>query len=113
MNGHIANAVALVCAGNQFLAGKDIEGFWPGAPVFSFMKLVEFRHQPASGKDADDYPLFASDPMEWFETLKPWCSGLRLHNVNPVRGPSQQIDTPDRMLAGFVGGGQRWLCRMR
>lgn len=109
MNGHIANAVALVCAGNQFLAGKDIDGFWPGASVFNFMKLVEFRHPPASGKDADDYPLVASDPIEWFEMLKPWCNGLRLHNVKPIRGPNQQTDTPDRMLAGFVGGGQRWL----
>lgn len=109
MNGHIANAVALVCAGNQFLAGKNIDGFWPDAPVFNFMKLVEFRHQPDSGKDADDYPLIASDPMDWFEQLKPWCRGLRLHNTVPTRGPNQQLDTPDRMLAGFIGGGQRWL----
>jgi len=109
MNGHIANAVALVCAGNRFLAGNDIEGFWPNAPVFKFMKLVEFRHPPSSGKDADDHPLVASDPMDWFDTLKPWCRGLRLHSVIPTRGPNQQLDTPDRMLAGFVGGGQRWL----
>ena len=109
MNGHIANALALVCAGNLFLAGKDIEGFWPDAPAFRFMKLIEFRHQPASGKDEDDYPLVASDPMEWFDNLKPWCRGLRLHNIPPTRGPDQQLDAPDRMLAGFVGGGQRWL----
>lgn len=108
MNGNIASAVAIVCAGNQYLAGKDIEGFWPDAPVFNFLKLVEFRHQPASGKDTDDHPLIASDPMEWFETLKPWARGLRLHQVAPTRGPDQQIDAPDRMLAGFVGGGQRW-----
>lgn len=109
MNGHIATAVAIVCAGNQFLAGKNIDGFWPGAPVFSFMKRVEFRHPPASGNDADEYPLAAADPMQWFAALKPWCVGLRLHNVKPVRGPHQQINVADRMLAGFVGGGQRWL----
>jgi hypothetical protein len=109
MNGHIANAVAIVCAGNQYLAGKDIAGFWPGAPVFNFMKLVEFRHPPASGNDTDEYPLVAANPMQWFAALKPWCVGLRLHNVKPARGPTQQIGTPDRMLAGMVGGGQRWL----
>lgn len=109
MNGHIASAVAIVCAGNRYLAGQDIEGFWPDAPVFNFTKLVEFRHAPASGKGTDDHPLVASDPMEWFETLKPRCRGLRLHHVVPVRGPDQQIDVPDRMLAGFVGGGARWL----
>lgn len=108
MNGHIANAVALVCAGNRFFMGENIESFWPDAPVFVFMKLVEFRHKPTSGKDEDDYPLVAADPMEWFENLKPWCHGLRLHNVPPTRGPDQQLDVPDRMLAGFVGGGQRW-----
>ncbi|MBK8839167.1 MAG: hypothetical protein IPO30_10830 [Hyphomonadaceae bacterium] len=109
MNGHIASAVALVCAGNQFLAGQNIEGFWPDAPVFNFMKLIEFRQPPSSGKDADDFPLVASDPMEWFEQLKPWRRGLRLHQIVPTRGPDQQLDVPDRMLAGFVGGGQRWL----
>jgi hypothetical protein len=108
MNGHIANAVAVVCAGNQFVAGKDISGFWPDASVFNFMKLVEFRHPPASGVDTDEYPLVAADPMEWFGTLK-GMRGLRLHNVKPERGPHQQLDVPDRMLAAFVGGGQRWL----
>lgn len=108
MNGHIATAVAIVCAGNQYLAGKDISGFWPDARVFTFMKLIEFRTPPASGKDTDDYPLVAADPVAWFETLKPWCKGLRLHNTAPTRGPDQQLNTPDRMLAGFVGGGQRW-----
>jgi hypothetical protein len=109
MNGNIASAVALVCAGNQFVAGKDVDGFWPDAPVFNFTKLTEFRHQPVSGKETDDHPLIASDPMEWFDILKPWARGLRLHHVAPVRGPNQQTDAPDRMLAGFVGGGQRWL----
>lgn len=109
MNGHIACAVAIVCAGNQYLAGGDIDGFWPDAPVFNFLKQVEFRHPPASGNDADDYPLAAGDPVEWFATLNPWCRGLRLYNVKPTRGPHQQLDVPDRMLAGFVGGGQRWL----
>ena len=105
MNGHITNAVALVCAGNQFLSGKDVAGFWPDAPVFNFMKLVEFRHPPASGKDTDEYPLVAPDPMAWFGKLKGKFSGLRLYNVKPVRGPHKQLDVADRMLAGFVGGG--------
>lgn len=109
MNGHIAMAVAIVCAGNRFLRGGDIGEFWPDAPVFNYMKLVEFRTPPASGNDADGYPLVASDPTEWFETLKPRCQGLRLHQTAPTRGPGQQLDVPDRMLAGFVGGGQRWL----
>ncbi len=109
MNGHIATAVAIVCAGNQYLAGNDIAGFWPGARIFSFTKSIDFRAPPPSGGENDDYPLVAADPNAWFEQLKPWCKGLRLHNTSPVRGPDQQLDVPDRMLAGFVGGGERWL----
>ena len=99
----------LTAPGNRYLASHDITGFWPDAPTFKFMALCEFRTLPASGKDADDYPLRATDPMSWFTSLKPWCKGLRLHYTESVRGPHQQSDTRDRMLVGFVGGGPRWL----
>lgn len=109
MQGPIENALMLTAAGNAFLTGRDISGFWPDAPTFKFLKLFEFRRQPPSGNDADEYPLVAADPMAWFASLKPWCRGLRLHHAVRQRGPNQKIDTPDRMLVGFVGGGPRWL----
>lgn len=109
MQGPIENALMLVAAGNAQLAGKDISGFWPDAPTFRFLKLCEFRLQPPSGNDKDDFPLVAADPMEWFGFQKANCQGYRLHAVERPRGPSQQIDTPDRMLAAFVGGGPRFL----
>lgn len=109
MQGPIENALMLVAAGNAWLGGRDISGFWPDAPTFTFMKACEFRKPPASGKDTDEFPLVAADPMAWFASLKPWCTGLRLHCVEGRRGPNQQIDAPDRMLVAFVGGGPRWL----
>ena len=109
MQGPTENALMLTAAGNAFLAGRDMRGFWPDAPTFQFLKLCEFRLPPPSGNDADEYPLRASDPLAWFATLKPWCKGLRLHFTKHKRGPNQQIDAPDRMLAAFVGGGPRWL----
>src|SRR5262249_8290866 len=109
MNGPIETALMLVAAGNAYLAGRDIRGFWPDAPTFKFMRLCEFRLPPPSGKDADDYPLVAGDPIEWFESLKGRRAGLRLLYGPSVRGPDQQTDVSDRMLSGFVGGGPRWL----
>lgn len=109
MQGPTENALMLVAAGNAYLSGRDMAGFWPGARTFAFLKLFEFRKPPAPGNDADEYPLVAPDPMAWFRSLKPWCRGLRLHHTMRQRGPNQQIDAPERMLAAFVGGGARWL----
>jgi hypothetical protein len=109
MQGPVENALMLVAAGNAQLAGRDISGFWPDAPTFKFLKLCEFRLPPPSGKDTDDYPLVAADPIEWFGFQKANCKGYRLHLVERQRTPNQQIDAPDRMLAAFVGGGPRFL----
>jgi hypothetical protein len=109
MQGPTENALMLVAAGNAFQAGRDMRGFWPDAPTFKFLKLCEFRLPPESGNDKDEHPLVASDPMEFFALQKANCKGYRLHFTKRQRGPNQQTDTPDRMLAGFVGGGPRFL----
>jgi hypothetical protein len=109
MQGPTENALMLVAAGNAYQQGRDISGFWPDAPTFKFLNLCEFRLPPPSGKDADEYPLLASDPMEFFRLQKPNCRGYRLHHGIRKRGPNQQIDAPDRMLTAFVGGGAQWL----
>ena len=109
MQGPTENALMLVAAGNAYLAGRDIAGFWPNAPTFTFLKVFEFRQGPASEGYEDEYPLVAADPIAWFQSLKSWCTGLRLHHAVRRRGPDQQIDAPDRMLTAFVGGGAQWL----
>jgi len=109
MQGFVENALMLVCAGNAHRAGRDMTGFWPDAPTFKFMKVCEFRLPPESGNDKDDYPVVASNPLEFFQLQGANCRGYRLHHTVRKRQPSQQTDTPDRMLAGFVGGGPRFL----
>jgi hypothetical protein len=47
--------------------------------------------------------------MDWFDFQQASCRGYRLHSTQRPRGPDQQTDTPDRMLAVFVGGGPRFL----
>jgi hypothetical protein len=110
MNGHIYSSLMLVSVGNGYLSGRDVGAFWPDANAFAYLKVCEFRRPPASSNDTDEYPLVAADPPEWFGKLKTdGRRGLRLHHTTPTRGPSQQLNVSDRMLAGMVGGGQRWL----
>lgn len=108
MQGPIENALIVTAAVNEFLAGRDIRGFWPNAPTFRFLKVFEFRAGPSPGDATAEYPLVASDPVTWAEWLKPWCRGLRLHHApRPTKG-DRLFHDHDRMLVGLVGGGPRW-----
>ncbi|MEQ1782730.1 MAG: hypothetical protein ABMA14_15305, partial [Hyphomonadaceae bacterium] len=102
MNGHVYHQLMLTCAGNMFLRGGDVSGFWPNADAYRFDKSCEFRTPPQQDGAKDDFPLVAADPLQWFATLKADALGLRLHHLKRVRGPDQTLDTPDRMLAGMV-----------
>ena len=101
MQGPIENALMLTAAGNAFLAGRDIAGFWPDAPTFKFLKLCEFRLPPPSGNERMSIRLWP--PIRWngSRRQKANCRGYRLHSTQRQRGPNQQIDTPDRMLAAL------------
>lgn len=109
MNGHVYTNLMLTCAGNLFLRGGDVAGFWPGSDAFRFTHSCEFREPPAVIADGAAYPLVAVDPLDWFAKLKPGFRGLRLHHTARKRAANQQTEVSDRMLAGMVGGGQRWL----
>ena len=109
MNGHIYHQLMLTGAGNHFLRGGDVSGFWPNADAYRFDKSCEFRTPPQTGEAKDDFPLVAADPLAWFAGLKAYAVGLRLIHVKRARGPDQQLEVADRMLAGMVGGGARWL----
>ncbi|MES1157028.1 MAG: hypothetical protein ABUL73_04525 [Alphaproteobacteria bacterium] len=107
MQGPIAQALALVCVGNTYLRGRDVSGFWPDASVFRFTKHCEFGADDAS--QPIGYRALAPDPAAWFASLKPECSGLRLHAAPALLKSGQMPGVNERMLVGFVGGGPRWL----
>jgi hypothetical protein len=104
MQGYVAQALALVTVGNAALGGRDVRRFWPDASVFRFSKICEFL-VPVSG---DEWRQVAADPLEWFDTLRPSCLGLRLH-VAPRPLQAGQSLLNERLSVGFVGGGPRWL----
>lgn len=103
MNVPILRALLLTCAGNAFLRGRDLAGFWPDAKVFMFSKVCDFRLVD----DKSDRER-APNPLAWFETLR-GAKGLRLHQTIQPPGPGQTLAVPERMMAGFVGGGRTWL----
>lgn len=107
MQGSIDTALSLVAAGNAFLRGEDVTGFWPDAQGFTYTKTCEFRAPPDDG--GEDFPLVAEDPHAWFASLKPWCKGLRLHNSPSLIQPGQLAGITERESVAFVGGGPRWL----
>lgn len=96
--------MCLVAAGNAALRGADLGRFWPDAAIFRWTERIEFVVPTGE----DQFDVVATDPLQWFEGLKGGCDGLRLHTA-PMN-PSQRFGhLSERTMAGFVGGGPRWL----
>ena len=104
MQGSIAQIVALVLFGNQYLSGTPVTDFWPSASVFQFDATVHFVVLSGQTSPRTE-TVIAPDPMAWFDWLKAEkIAGLRLHFVPKSKTPKE-----DRAQAGFAGGGGRWL----
>ena len=109
MQGNIAQALALVVAGNAMLRGREVGTFWPSNGVFRFTKRCQFLSPPTTGP----YPLspeyVAQTPQDWFAREQKDCTGFRLRRmVRPNPTGIADMDN-NRMSVGFVGGGPRWL----
>lgn len=107
MQGSIEQSIGLTIAGNAFLQGRDIDGFWPHSPVFAFCKSVRFIDAAFDRQSAKE-TLVASDPLAWFKGLAKNSKGLRLHAVRRDRW-----NMPDWMSVGLAGGGSQWLIETR
>jgi hypothetical protein len=94
MNGEIAQRVAIVCHGNAFLAGRDLPDLIATNTTCQFCASVTFK-----GAEAD-----LPNPNAWFGALRDeGVYGLLLNQA-----PRNDPRTPDRMMAGFTGGGSAW-----
>lgn len=102
MDGPTAQIAALTIAGNHYLKGGDITGWWPDSPVFKFCKSVRFVTLSDDEAKPSEHP-HTDDPPAWFAKQKAeGVLGFRLVHI-PVNKPI----ISDRMSAGFVGGGGR------
>src|SRR4051812_302762 len=104
MNGPIAQLVSLTCHGNAFLRGTSVAQFFPGNSTCRFcdrVSFVELRRRLFGRRKTIE---LAGRPDAWFEYLKrSGARGIRLRREERNEG-----GLPDRIAAGFVGGGGAW-----
>jgi hypothetical protein len=87
--------VALVAAANAAIAGKHVKPLWPDYLAFEFYTGCVFVDEKQN--------IVAADPNGWIAQVKSGARGLLL------RHEARERRVDDRMTAGFVGGGARWL----
>lgn len=104
MNGEIAQFVALTCHGNAFLEAKSIPEFFPANSTCTFCDRVTFVEMRRSFLWKPKEVEIAKNPNEWFSYLK--RRGAR--GIQLLRHAQDAPQIPDRMSAGFVGGGGAW-----
>jgi len=108
----IAQLIALTTWGNatlnkdQALSSYD---FYPGNSTCRFCEFVHFADVKNNMRDWS-HNAIANSPSEWFE----WLKREGVTNLRLCQGASDQAHPgiahiPDRMLAGFIGGGGRWM----
>lgn len=104
MQGTIAQLLSIAAHGNEYLAGRLKEGYFPSNSTFKFCKFVKFVDLQSSGTKWHERD-FAEEPSTWFEKLK--ATGVVQLRVRYISTNKEEIS--DRMSVAFVGGGGRWL----
>ena len=106
MDGSITQMVSLTCHANAHLRrGWLPVGYFADNSAFKFCDRVSFVESRKSWLGASREQIVAEDPAAWFQYLKDEKAlSLRLYWQ-----PNQSPDLPDRITAGFVGGGGRWI----
>jgi hypothetical protein len=104
MNHPVAQLVALTCHGNAHLRGaRAAVPFFPGNSTCAFCDRIDFA--AAEGWLARTERTIAATPDDWFVHLeRTGANALRV-----LREPQNHPLAPDRMTAGFAGGGGRWM----
>lgn len=107
MQGTIAQVVALVVHGNSFLSSSDPAAAFPSNhSALGFCEFVRFVDLNESASGWVESP-FSPDPRSWLRRLrKEGVNAIRMAYL-PTGGTGGR--TTDRMHAGFVGGGGRWV----
>ncbi|HEY6332167.1 MAG TPA: hypothetical protein VI756_22760, partial [Blastocatellia bacterium] len=104
MNGPIAQAVALTCHGNAVIRGLSSSSNFMKNSTCQFCDSVTFV-QLANNKDGGSSEIAVADtPDEWLGRL----SAKRAQGLMLYRTPQNDPNFPDRLSAGFVGGGGTW-----
>lgn len=102
MTGILAQTIAMVSFGNEYLEKKQLNNFYPDNSVFQYCNSIDFREMKKSNFFSTKKEIIvAKNPIEWFNFLsQEKCKKLKLYYQ------SQEKD--DHRLAAFVGGGGNW-----
>jgi hypothetical protein len=110
--GTVAQLIAITTHGNGLFNAErtaNVADFYPSNSTFQFCESVRFVDVARSG-DGHTETDWAPDPIAWFDRLKQdETQALRLHHGDRGGTMVGAHNVPDRMLAGFAGGGGRWL----
>lgn len=103
MNSEIAQIIALACYGNAALRGEKIPVFFPSNSTCRSCDRIKFVEISPSFHGHREQ-LVADTPDQWFQDLiAQGAKGIRLsHSLQ------NEASMPERMLAGFAGGGGTW-----
>lgn len=104
MQGTIAQLLSITAYGNEYLSDREDNNYFPSNSTFKFCKFVKFVDLQNSGNKWNESE-FAEEPTGWFKKLKE--SGVIQLRVRYISTNNE--DVSDRMTAGFIGGGGRWL----
>jgi hypothetical protein len=101
----IAQVIALTLFGNGALQGQQVDqNYFPSNSTFAFCEYVKFvdaSHDTDQSKETS----YADNPLEWINRL----ISSNVQTLRLIYTSSEQDELSDRMTAGFVGGGGRWL----
>lgn len=111
MNGPIAQLVALALHSNAVLSGGASSQFLNHNSTAQFCESIRFVRVEKSwlGLGKPQEVEVAETPDAWFGYLK----GERAGKVSVRWQTGTNPEVPDRMLAGFVGGGGTWMLVIR
>ncbi|GEL09668.1 hypothetical protein SAMN05192550_1325 [Flavobacterium glycines] len=101
MTGILAQTIATVSYGNEYLIKNKTNEFYPQNSTFQHCNTVDFREIKKSLFTKDKEITVANNPIEWFHFLsKNGCQKLSLYY--------QSEDNDDYRTSAFVGGGGNW-----
>lgn len=104
MTGTLAQLIALVAYGNQYISRPGTHtSIPPGHSAFQYCDKVYF----STPTEKEDHPVIvAENPLEWFIYLaETGCKTLKLYYESSDGSTGMQ----DHKLAGMIGGGATWL----
>tara|TARA_R110000868_G_scaffold384810_1_gene652441 strand:- start:284 stop:1078 length:795 start_codon:yes stop_codon:yes gene_type:complete len=101
MTGILAQTIATVSYGNEYLKLNKTNEFYPQNSTFQHCNNVDFREMKKNIFTKDTEIIVANNPIEWFEFLKKnCCQKLSLY--------FQSENDDDYRASAFVGGGGNW-----